>query len=166
MIVNNPNAVAFTIIGQAFSKANSRKLVNFGKGDNKRMVSVKSDEALAFEESAMRQIPPAAKRMWTCPVRVWMKIWYPTNLPDLDESLVLDVLQARYTKKDERTGNREVTFRGVYVNDRLVREKHIYWGLSPTNPRIEICVEPIEEQLELEMTPGHLISPFDEVPAF
>lgn len=165
MVVNNPNAIAFTIIGQAQSKANSRKLAEVGPKDKRRKIWIKSDAARVFEEAAMRQIPPVARRMLTCPVRVWIKMWYSTELPDLDESLVLDVLQTRYSKKIEGRP-REILFRGVYINDRQVREKHIYHGVTKANPRVEICVEPIEEQLELEMTPGHLISPFDEAPAF
>jgi hypothetical protein len=33
----------------------------------------------------------------------------------------------------------------LYENDRQVKEKHIYWGLDPEQPRTEIYVEPIAE---------------------
>ena len=52
-----------------------------------------------------------------------MTIYYASRRPDLDESLVLDLLQG-------------VT----YLNDRQVKEKHIYWGLDKENPRCEISV--------------------------
>jgi Holliday junction resolvase RusA-like endonuclease len=53
-----------------------------------------------------------------------MYIHYASRRPDLDESLILDLLQ------------------GVaYVNDRQVKEKHIYWGLDKENPRAEIIVD-------------------------
>jgi hypothetical protein len=29
----------------------------------------------------------------------------------------------------------------IYVNDRQVKEKHIYWGLDKNNPRSEITVK-------------------------
>jgi Holliday junction resolvase RusA-like endonuclease len=60
----------------------------------------------------------------TCDVKVTMMIFYASRRPDLDESLILDLLQ-------------DV----AYVNDRQVKEKHIYWGLDEENPRAEIIIE-------------------------
>lgn len=59
-------------------------------------------------------------------VRLDIKIFYRTRRPDLDESLILDLLQGR-----------------VYVNDRQVKERHAYWGLDKENPRAEITVVPL-----------------------
>jgi hypothetical protein len=28
--------------------------------------------------------------------------------------------------------------RGVYLNDRQIKEKHVFWGLDKTNPRVEV----------------------------
>lgn len=56
-------------------------------------------------------------------VCVEIKIYYASRRPDLDESLILDLLQ-------------DV----AYTNDRQVKEKHIYWGLDKENPRCEIKV--------------------------
>lgn len=128
--------VAFTIYGEPASKANSRKVVKFGD----RTAMVKGDKALAYERDALRQIPPAARQRIDVPVCVTLRIFYATERPDLDESLILDVLQDRYKGKgDERT----LIQAGVYRNDRLVREKHVFHGIDKRNPRTEIVVEPM-----------------------
>lgn len=137
--------VAFTILGEAASKANSRKIVTLAG----RTASVKSDKALGFEAMALRQIPPRARVRFNVPVRVTMRMYYATERPDLDESLVLDVLQDRYvtrfTKRPDGTKDksRVLLQAGVYANDRLVREKHVYHGIDKQNPRVEVEVEPI-----------------------
>jgi Holliday junction resolvase RusA-like endonuclease len=61
-------------------------------------------------------------------LKVTMHIYYASRRPDLDESLILDLLQGY-----------------VYANDRQVKERHCYWGLDPENPRAEITVEKIAE---------------------
>jgi Holliday junction resolvase RusA-like endonuclease len=63
-------------------------------------------------------------------VAVHITIYYASRRPDLDESLILDLLQ-------------DV----AYENDRQVKEKHIYWGLDKENPRCEIKVEKIKGSL-------------------
>lgn len=145
--------VTFTILGEPASKANSRKLVNFGK----RPGIIKSDKARDFEKDALRQIPREHRVMMTGPVRVWMKIFYASERPDLDESVILDVLQARYRTVQKANGaaERVLVREGVYVNDRQVREKHIYHAIDRACPRVAIQVEAIEAQqpeLTLEQT--------------
>lgn len=139
--------IKFTILGEPASKANSRKIAKIAG----RMASIKSEKALDFEANALKQIPPAARVRIACPVRVTMHIFYASERPDLDESVVLDVLQDRYksiklTKADRELGvkpQRVLIQKGVYVNDRQVREKHIYWGIDKRNPRVEVMVEPL-----------------------
>jgi Holliday junction resolvase RusA-like endonuclease len=130
--------IAFTILGEPASKANSRQLVTFGRGAKARPALIKSDKARNYEKTALLQIPASAKVMLTGPVRVTLRIFYATERPDLDESVVLDVLQAKFAK-----GTRDVERAGVYVNDRQVREKHVYHGIDRANPRTEIEVEEI-----------------------
>jgi hypothetical protein len=48
------------------------------KGDAKRAAVIKSQKARGYERAAL------------------MHIWYASERPDLDESIVLDVLQDRY----------------------------------------------------------------------
>lgn len=139
--------VRFTIIGEPASKANSRKLVQMtvaGTG-RKRPASIKSDKARAYEAAALIQIPARARVRIEGPVSVTMRIFYASERPDLDESVILDVMQDRYAGK---APNRHLTHRGVYRNDRQVREKHIFHGIDRRNPRTEILVEPITARAE------------------
>lgn len=129
--------IAFTILGQPYSKANSRRLVTL-RG---RAASIKSAQALNYAREALMQIPPAARRRLEGPVCVTMTIWYATQIPDLDESLVLDVLQDQWHGKGR---DRFLLQPGVYRNDRQVREKHIYHRIDRANPRCDIVVEPLD----------------------
>lgn len=138
--------VAFTIKGEPASKANSRQLVQFGRGANARPAVIKSEKARSYEEAAQRQIPREARLMFSGPVRVTLRIFYASQRPDLDESVVLDVLQAKYAKAQEGRP-RELLRLGVYANDRQVREKHVYHAIDKISPRAEIVVEEMETQL-------------------
>lgn len=133
--------IKLVILGQPVSKANSREIVKFGN----RSALIKSSDALAYEEDALRQIPPAARQRLEGRVRMTIRIWYASERPDLDESLVLDVLQDRWTR-DKRTGQRVLVQAGVYRNDRQVRERHVYHAIDRDNPRAEIEIEPLEPQ--------------------
>ena len=143
--------VAFTILGQPVSKANSRQIVTIGG----RPKPIKSKEGLAYERDALKQIPPKARVRLEGPVRVTLRLFYRTELPDLDESIVLDVLQDRWSKKREpgpdidgnaRDAVRDLLQAGVYRNDRQVREKHVFHGVDKANPRAEIVVEALQAQ--------------------
>lgn len=126
--------ITLTILGEPASKANSRKNVRISGIS----ASIKSEKARMYEHEALRQIPPKARQRLEGDVRVTMHIFYASRRPDLDESLVLDVLQDRYRGT---TFARILVQHGVYRNDRQVREKHIYWHLDKMNPRSEITVE-------------------------
>lgn len=131
--------VRFVIIGEPASKANSRQIVLIAG----RPKVIKSEKARNYERDALLQIPAVAKVMFTGPLRVTIRIWYATERPDLDESVILDVLQA----KTEGTGkDRKILRRGVYLNDRQVREKHVFHAIDRIQPRAEIEVESIIEQ--------------------
>ena len=112
-------AVSQIIFGEPASKANSRKVVRIGGMSR----LIKSQKALNYSEAFKLQCRPLAKLM-TGDVRVTIWIYYASRRPDLDESLILDLLQGC-----------------VYENDRQVKEKHIYWGLDKEKPRAEIIVE-------------------------
>jgi Holliday junction resolvase RusA-like endonuclease len=136
--------IKFTILGEPASKANSRKIVTIAD----RPASIKSEKALNFERNALRQIPPIARQQLTGALRVTLRIFYASQRPDLDESIVLDVLQNRY--KSFGTGKsrkRELIQKGVYVNDRQVREKHVYHAIDKANPRVEVLIEPLENEI-------------------
>ncbi len=112
----------FTIKGEPASKANSRRLVTI-KG---RPAFIKSSKALNYEKAALYQLRAVTRGREALlkPCGVNIVIYYASNRPDLDESVILDVLQKA----------------GVYKNDRLVHEKHIYHALDKLNPRAEIKV--------------------------
>jgi Holliday junction resolvase RusA-like endonuclease len=134
--------IALTIFGEPASKGNSRKIVSFGG----RPAVIKSAKARDYERDALKQIPPAARQRINGPVRVTMRVFYASQRPDLDESVILDVLQDRFKGKGEQ---RILIQHGVYRNDRQVREKHVFHAIDKVNPRAEIEIEPLQE---LDMT--------------
>ncbi len=154
--------IRFVIRGEPASKANSRELVTHRWRDEEdrprsRPMFIKSGKARDFEHDAQLQIPAVARVELLGPVRVTMHIFYASERPDLDESVILDVMQSRYCRV-HRNGReeRECVRRGVYLNDRQVYEKHIYKAFDRLYPRAEILVEPLTpEQTALAFaTPG------------
>lgn len=141
--------VTLTILGEPASKANSRMIVRFGD----RPASIKSAKARSYEEHAQAQIPTSARAMLTGPVRATLRLFYASQRPDLDPSVVLDVLQAKRYKRSN-----EFSRHGVYLNDRQVRELHVYHAIDRENPRAEIEVEPLEAQQAalVDVTPINL----------
>jgi Holliday junction resolvase RusA-like endonuclease len=123
MVDTNTQALSqifFTIFGEPASKANSRRLVTRGG----KPMFIKSQKALDYA-GAFKLQAPDCYTPYECDVKVEMVIYYASRRPDLDESLVLDLLQ------------------GVaYLNDRQVKEKHIRWALDKDLPRCEILVTP------------------------
>ena len=116
-------ALVQIIFGEPASKSNSRRLVRYGGVSR----LIKSEKALNYSDAFRLQCPPLAKLM-TGDLRVSMRIYYATRRPDLDESLILDLMQGL-----------------VYENDRQVKERHTYWGLDAENPRSEIIIERMPE---------------------
>jgi len=111
--------VSIIIFGEPASKANSRRVVKFGGMSR----LIKSEKALSY--SAMfKQQCPVSHPLVSGDLCVTMHIYYASRRPDLDESLILDLLQGC-----------------VYINDRQVKERHTYWHLDKLNPRAEIIVE-------------------------
>jgi len=111
------------IFGEPASKANSRRVVRFGGMSR----LIKSKKALTYAD-AFRQQCGKLPTLMTGDLRVTLHIFYASRRPDLDESLILDLMQGL-----------------IYENDRQVKERHCYWGLDPDNPRAEIIIEKIPE---------------------
>jgi hypothetical protein len=109
------------IFGEPASKANSRRVVKFGNMSR----LIKSQKALDYSDAFKQQCMKLPQLM-TGDLKVTMFIFYASRRPDLDESLILDLMQGL-----------------IYENDRQVKEKHILWGLDPDKPRAEIIVEKI-----------------------
>jgi Holliday junction resolvase RusA-like endonuclease len=161
-----PTPIVFTILGEPASKANSRQIVTIGG----RPSSIKSKKARGYEEDALAQIPPRYRVQYSGPVSVTLHIFYASERPDLDESIVLDVLQDRYksqklTPAQKAAGvklPRLLVQRGVYVNDRQVREKHIFHGIDKANPRTIVKILPLQaQQVALELVASPTQSLFD-----
>ena len=112
----------FTILGEPCSKANSRRLVWHGASKTPRFI--KSKKALGYEADFKKQCPVLAYPLEGNELKVSLHVYYRTQRPDLDESLVLDLLEKC----------------GVYRNDRLVREKHVHHHIDRGNPRVEIAI--------------------------
>lgn len=124
--ISTTQALSLIILGEPASKANSRRMVHI-RG---KTMFIKSAKALAYAKSFKQQVESASKVCFHGDVAVHITIYYASRRPDLDESLILDLLQ-------------DV----AYENDRQVKEKHIYWGLDKENPRCEIKVEKIKGSL-------------------
>ena len=115
-----------TILGEPASKANSRRLVSV-RG---RPMFIKSKKALAYKKAFELQCP-SRKNLYTKgqDLIVAMKIFYKTRRPDLDESLILDLLQDL-----------------VYENDRQIKIKYIEHGLDKEHPRTTIIISTIDNK--------------------
>jgi len=116
-------ALSIIIFGEPASKANSRRVVKFGNMSR----LIKSQKALNYSDVFKQQCVPL-KTLMSGDLKVTMWIYYASRRPDLDESLILDLMQGC-----------------VYENDRQVKERHTYWGLDPSRPRAEIIIEKMEE---------------------
>ena len=138
--------VAFTIEGECVSKANSREIVMRGN----RPAVIKSKKALRWVRDALPQIPASARRRFTGRVCLRATLFYATERPDLDESLLLDVLQDQWTALRMSGGGlrRVLVQAGVYRNDRQVRERHVVHAIDARRPRAEVVVEALEAQQE------------------
>ena len=111
------------IQGEPASKANSRQLVTI-KG---RPAFIKSKKARDYMHSAKLQ----AQAQWKAkplegPIAFTATIWYASQRPDLDASVLFDALQ------------------GIcYANDRQVREIHLKHAIDRANPRAEVELWPL-----------------------
>lgn len=120
--------ITLEISGELASKANSRKLVTI----HGKPRFIKSDKAREWERIALYQIPPDHKLGLTGAIRMTATIYYASNRPDLDPSLLMDVLQKA----------------GVYANDRQIQEQHLYKRKDPLNPRVLVVLEEFIPQQE------------------
>ena len=118
--------VSFVIFGEPASKANSRRMVTI-KG---RPRLIKSKKALDYIKVFGQQCP-VLDELIEGDVSVTMHIHYASRRPDLDESVILDEMQGK-----------------IYVNDRQVKHKNIYWHLNRESPRSIISVEPLESSAD------------------
>ena len=108
-----------TILGEPASKSNQRRIVRMG--GKPRLI--KSKKALAYAREFHLQAPRMPLREPILgDVLLWCRIHYATRRPDLDESLIMDALQAAE----------------IIGNDRQIKAKVVLWALDRENPRSEI----------------------------
>lgn len=112
------------ILGEPASKANSRRLVMRGR----KPMMIKSEKALSYASDFLSQVRQLDELMEGDLV-IHITIYYASRRPDLDESLILDLLQGK-----------------IYLNDRQIKEKHIYHRLDKENPRSEIRIATLVEE--------------------
>jgi len=129
------NLIVLTIKGEPASKANSRRLVLMGGKPR----FIKSKKALAYKKSVDLQCPVSSELL-DQDLAIAMKIYYRTRRPDLDESLILDLLQDK-----------------VYKNDRSIKMKYVLHGLDKENPRTVLVVGPVENKDEIISTLSKLV---------
>ena len=122
MSTKSQKKINFIIDGEPASKSNSRKIVTFGK----RPALIKSEKARNYEKIFAQQCPQL-EILIDNDVKVELIIYYASRRPDLDESVVLDCMQGK-----------------IYVNDRQVKQKVVYWGLDRERPRTHVRVSPLE----------------------
>lgn len=114
--------------GEPASKANSRRLITVGGSPR----FIKSAKALNYAEAFNLQVK-RVDPLLEGELRVDMWIYYASQRPDLDESLILDLLQNK-----------------LYLNDRQVRERHIHHFVDKEDPRVEILIQQRESEIALE----------------
>jgi Holliday junction resolvase RusA-like endonuclease len=88
---------------------------------------IKSEKAQAFVKSVDRQTPTITPLLGGR-LRITVKVFYATERPDLDISLLMDCLQMK-----------------IYRNDRQIREQHVYHDIDKADPRVVVKVEEIAE---------------------
>ena len=113
------------IVGEPASKANSRQIVKIGG----KLRVIKSLKARRYVSDVARQVEPLPEeKQLRAPIRMTAHVYYASERPDLDPSLILDALQGR-----------------VYANDRAVREMHLFHRIDRENPRAELTLCEIED---------------------
>lgn len=116
-----------TIYGEPASKANSRKVVRIKSVTR----SIRSDKARGYAGDFAMQCR-SLNPMFEGDVEVTLEIYYASRRPDLDESIILDCLQAC----------------GVYRNDRQVRAKHVLGFVDKSSPRVVIRIAHVASGVE------------------
>ena len=127
--------ITLMITGEPASKANSRRLVTI----NNRAAFIKSKKALSYSKDFEKQCP-VLDDLYEEDLAVAMKIYYQSRRPDLDESLILDLLQGK-----------------VYKNDRSVKLRYTEWGLDREYPRTYIVLGILDKRDEIISTLRELV---------
>ena len=112
------------VLGEPASKSNSRRLVRI-KGKTR---VIKSEKALKYKKYFLEQINPPSDPI-EGDVELGVVVWYATRRPDLDVSLIMDLLQDA----------------AVIQNDRQIKIIRAYHQLDKENSRSLIAVRKLSE---------------------
>lgn len=115
------------VSGEPASKANQRRAVLI----HGKPRFIKSKKALSYSTNLLKQLS-IRENLLEGDLCIAIKIYYRTRRPDLDESLILDLLQDK-----------------IYKNDRQIKRKYIEHGLDKNNPRSIIVCGPIENSSDV-----------------
>jgi len=115
----------FIVQGEPASKANSRQIVTI-RG---KPAVIKSAKARRYVTDFQIQCP-RLDPLLEGDLVVSIKVFYASRRPDLDVSLILDAME-----------------NFIYLNDRQVKEQHLYWALDKKSPRAEIQVRELKSPL-------------------
>lgn len=118
-------SVGLVIFGQCYSMKNSKIPRRNAPG------MLKHPKARRFESDFMVQVLPHHKLELGSkarPLRATVRVFYPSRRQDLDAELIFDLLQKSH----------------VILNDRYVREKHLFALVDTKNPRCEIEIQEIK----------------------
>lgn len=134
--------VRATIWDEPASKSNQR--INFRTGrkcpkcrlGTGAIRSIKSKKARKFLDSVNDQLEPLPELLQG-ELRMDIAIWYRTQRPDLDESIVLDALQGIF-----------------YKDDRQVRERHVYHFVDKEHPRVVVKISRRQKESCRALSPG------------
>ena len=118
----------FLVEGNLPRKSNGRRIKFYGG----RMASIKSANALAYEQSFYYQIAnqKPAEPM-TGDLVLMAIIFYQSNRSDLSDELLADLCEKS----------------GIIINDRQFKEKHLYHRIDKKWPRVEFKIEQISPTL-------------------
>jgi len=113
--------IAFVVLGNLPRKSNSRRL--FRKRNTGRPIIVKSENALAYENSFLSQTQKVKKGAFQEKefLKLTLHIYYQSWRSDLSDELFCDLLQKSQ----------------IIPNDRYIVEKHLYHHIDTENPRVE-----------------------------
>ena len=112
------------ISGEPASKSNQRRVVLI----HGKVRVIKSAKALAYAKSFASQVTPPRDPI-EGDVELGAVVWYRTRRPDLDVSLLMDLLQANH----------------VILNDRQIKICKAYHQIDRKNPRSLLRVKRLPE---------------------
>ena len=116
------------ISGEPASKSNQRRIVLI----HGKVRVIKSAKALAYAKSFAVQVTPPREPI-EGDVELGAIVWYRTRRPDLDVSLLMDLLQASH----------------VIKNDRQIKVMKAYHQIDKKNPRSLLRVSKLPEDFGL-----------------